>query len=138
MKWFQRCAAIAMGLTLAACGGSDNDSSPPNATIRISHLAPDAPKVDVRVDGAAFLTAVDYGSSSGLKPVAAGSHEVAVDGILPAGTTTVIGPVSLELKPDTQYDVLAVGKLAGSGDTAFGPLVTERPNKAHTGGDIRV
>ena len=42
MKWFQRCAAIAMGLTLAACGGSDNDSSPPNATIRISHLAPDA------------------------------------------------------------------------------------------------
>ncbi|MNZ52565.1 hypothetical protein D3C78_704140 [compost metagenome] len=139
MKWFQRCAAIAMGLTLAACGGSDNDSSPPNATIRISHLAPDAPKVDVRVDGAAFLTAVDYGSSSGLKPVAAGSHEVAVDGILPGGTTTtVIGPVSLELKPDTQYDVLAVGKLAGSGDTAFGPLVIERPNQAPTGGDIRV
>ena len=88
MKWIQRCAALAMVLGLAACGGSENDSSPPNAIIRISHLAPDAPKVDVRVDGAAFLTAVDYGSSSGLKPVAAGSHEVAVDGILPSGTAT--------------------------------------------------
>ncbi|WP_429110218.1 DUF4397 domain-containing protein [Aeromonas media] len=127
-----------MVLGLAACGGSENDSSPPNAAIRISHLAPDAPKVNVNVDGAPLLTAVDYGSSSGLKPVAAGSHEVAVDGILPGGTSTVIGPVSLDLKPDTQYDVLAVGKLAGSGDTAFGPLVIERPNQGPTGGDIRV
>ncbi|MFQ2154145.1 DUF4397 domain-containing protein [Aeromonas sanarellii] len=138
MKWIQRCAALAMILGLAACGGSDNDSSPPNAAIRINHLAPDAPRVNVNVDGAALLTAVDYGSSSGLKPIAAGSHELAVDGILPGGTTTVIGPVSLELKPDTQYDVLAVGKLAGSGDTAFGPLVIERPNQAPSGGDIRV
>lgn len=140
MKWFQRCAAIAMGLTLVACGGSDNDSGMvnTNTAIRISHLAPDAPKVNVKVDGTPFLTAVDYGSSSGLKPVAAGSHEVAVDGILPGGTTTVIGPVSLELKPDTQYDVLAVGKLAGSGDSAFGPLVIERPSQAPMGGDIRV
>jgi len=138
MKWIQRCAALAMVLGLAACGGSENDSSPPNAAIRISHLAPDAPKVNVNVDGAPLLTAVDYGSSSGLKPVAAGSHEVAVDGILPSGTATVIGPVSLDLKPDTQYDVLAVGKLAGSGDTAFGPLVIERPNQGPTGGDIRV
>ncbi|WP_332067298.1 DUF4397 domain-containing protein [Aeromonas media] len=138
MKWIQRCAALAMVLGLAACGGSENDSSPPNAAIRISHLAPDAPKVNVNVDGAPLLTAVDYGASSGLKPVTAGSHEVAVDGILPSGTSTVIGPVSLDLKPDTQYDVLAVGKLEGSGDTAFGPLVIERPNQAPMGGDIRV
>ena len=62
MKWIQRCAALAMVLGLAACGGSENDSSPPNAAIRISHLAPDAPKVNVNVDGAPFLTAVDYGS----------------------------------------------------------------------------
>ncbi len=138
MKWIQRCAALAMILGLTACGGSDNDSSPPNAAIRISHLAPDAPRVNVNVDGAAFLTAVDFGSSSGLKPVAAGSHEVAVDGILPSGTATVIGPVSLDLKPDTQYDVLAVGKLTGSGDTAFGPLVIERPDQMPAGGEIRV
>jgi Domain of unknown function (DUF4397) len=140
MKWMQSLAAIAMGFALAACGSSDNDNgtSNTNTAIRISHLAPDAPKVDVTVDGAAFLTAVDYGSSSGLKPLKAGSYRVAVDGILPGGTTTVIGPVSLELKPDTQYDVLAVGKLAGSGDTAFGPLVIERPSQTPTGGDIRV
>ncbi|WP_042012929.1 DUF4397 domain-containing protein [Aeromonas fluvialis] len=144
MKWIQRLAAIAMGLTLAACGGSDSSSSSDNTNtntntaIRISHLAPDAPKVDVKVNGSTFLTDVDFGSSSGLKPVKAGSYSIAVDAILPGSTATVIGPVTLELKSDTQYDVLAIGKLTGSGDTQFGPLVLERPNMAPAASDIRV
>jgi len=140
MKWIQSLAAIAMGLSLAACGGSDNSSSSDNTNtaIRITHLAPDAPKVDVKVNGSTFLTAVDFGTSSGLKSVKAGSYSVAVDAILPGSTATVIGPVTLELKSDTQYDVLAVGKLTGSGDTQFGPLVLERPNKAPAASDIRV
>lgn len=140
MKWTQYCAAVVMGIALTACGGSDDDHSAPdtNTTVRVSHLAPDVPQVNVMVDDSRFLSGVDYGVSSGLKPVAAGSYKVAVDGILPTSTATVIGPVELDFAADTQYDLLAIGKLSGSGDTAFGPLVIERPSQGPVGDNIRV
>ena len=49
-------AAVAL---TAACSDS-NDSSTPQAQLRVVHASPDAPNVDVYLDGSKVLTNVPY------------------------------------------------------------------------------
>ena len=101
---------------LVACGGSSNsDFTLPQqgAELRVTHASPDAPAVNVYVDGAVALEAVGFKQSSGLiefdEP---GSVDVEVRGILPDGSeVSVIGPVELSLARGERTDVIAVGKL---------------------------
>ncbi len=114
-----------------ACGG-DNDNDDPDtnpnpdvemAKIRIFHGSPDAPPVDVSLNGAVALEDVDYAVSSGFVDVEAGTSEVQIDGLLPGGeTTTVIGPVDLDFTADMKYEILAVNEVA-----AIEPVVVSRP-----------
>jgi hypothetical protein len=102
----------------------DNLATPAsgNAHVRFMHLSPDAPAVDVAVDGGAVVFAdFSFKEISVFTPLPAGSYDLEVR---LAGTTTV----ALDLAPITLdagkiYTVFAKGSVAGSGATALGAQI---------------
>jgi len=127
--------AIAAGL--AGCD-NDNDSiaaAPAAETFRLQvlHASPDAPAVNVLVDGAEALADVAYKSGSAALELEVGDYEIQVDGIVPGGVATVIGPVTLTFDADTLYSVVAVNDVAG-----IEPLVLEQADTAVSAGSARL
>lgn len=128
------CAAgliVAGSIVIAACG---SDGGTPQTELRVIHASPDAPKVNVLLDGDAVLTEVDYKGGSGLNSLDRGTYDITVDAITPAGDATVITVNDAVLDADTDYTVLAIGKVA-SGTLA--PLVIANPDTAVTSGQAR-
>jgi len=132
---------LAAMLGLAACDSNNSVSPPPppppppppTAELRVLHASPDAPAVDVLIDGAAALTDVDYKAGSPVQTVDAGDYDVQVDGITPGGPVTVIGPVTLTLDADTQYIVAAVGDVA-----SIEPVILTQDTAGATAGNARL
>lgn len=81
-------------------------------TVRVFHGSADAPKVNLWVDGAAAVSGLDYQESTGVLELDEGTYNIAVEGVIPGGNATVIGPVDLTLAGNTAYDVIAVGSVA--------------------------
>lgn len=110
MKKFKLIVASLLAVTvLAAC---DNNDGIAVATYRVLHAVPDAPKVNVLVDGVQLLEEVDYKEGTGFLPDAAGTYSVQVDAIVPGGVATVIGPADVPLNADTETSIIAVGNTA--------------------------
>ena len=83
-----------------------------NAMVRVFHASPDAPAVNLWVDGSVALENLDYAESTGYLTVPEGEHEIAVEGIIPGGNAVVIGPADIDFMGNTDYDVIAVGAVA--------------------------
>lgn len=105
---------------LAAIGAQvfvDNNGAPAagKAHVRLVHLSPDAPAVDIVVPAANNLklfSNIAYKGAGDYTPVAAGSYNLLVNA---AGTsTTALKVDGLNLKPGTVYTVWAFGLLAGT------------------------
>lgn len=126
---------------LFACSDNDNDDNdsgdsvepPPPVEVeasqlRVTHASPDAPAVNVYVNGDLALENVDYKQSSGLitfdEPA---TLSVEVRGILPdSSEVSVIGPVDLTLVEGQRTDVIAFGSLFDSdGNVNIAPLVLD-------------
>ena len=124
-------------LMLAACDSSDNnppvDPPVPSATVQVLHASPDAPAVDVVVDGEEALSDVDFKASSGWIDVDAGTYSVEVQGILPNGNATVIGPADLTFEADTINTVVALNDVGN-----IEPLVLTQPRTPVSAGAARV
>lgn len=92
------------------------------AHVRFIHLAPNAPKVDIAIDGGAVVFAnVSFKEGYAFTPLTAGSYDLEVR---VAGTTTV----ALDLDPITVadgkiYTVFAKGFLGGAGAQALGASI---------------
>jgi hypothetical protein len=131
---------LASALFVAACS-SDNDTpeqtppAPPAPTskIQVLHGSPDAPTVDVLADGSVLLSEVDYKTSSPVLTLDAGTYSIAIEGILPGGNATVIGPVDLTFDADTVYTIAAVNDVA-----SIEPVVISRPDTAVSAGSARL
>ena len=129
---------LALGLTMVALavapGCSDDDNNPitPTATarVRVLHASPDAPAVDVLVDGAVVLSNVTFTQASGYLDVPAGSRDIAVRA---SGTTSVVIDATLDLAAGTDYTVIARGLLA-----SIEPWVLVDNNAAPTAGNVKV
>ncbi len=141
MKFPKILALIAGAIAVSACSDSDNDDHPfvpppaAQAEVRITHASPDAPRVNVYVDGALALEGVDYKQSSGIITRAAGAVEVEVRGILADGSeTTVIGPAQLDLAENTRTDVVAINNVA----MIEPKLITDDDIAAVAGVELRV
>lgn len=96
------------------------------------HASPDAPTVNVYVDGA-LLTDLDYKQGSAQVGLAVLTRTIRVDGILPGGDATVIGPVDLSLEADTIYTIAAVNEVA-----AIEPVVISQPDIPVSAGSARL
>ncbi|HSM31120.1 MAG TPA: DUF4397 domain-containing protein [Woeseiaceae bacterium] len=125
-------------LVLAACDSNDNDPAPvtpaaPTTTVQVLHGSPDAPAVDVLVDGAVALSGVDYKDASGWLTLDAGTYSVEVQGILPGGNAAVIGPADLAFDADTINTVVALNDVQN-----IEPLVLTQPDTPVSAGAARV
>jgi hypothetical protein len=90
------------------------------ALVRVAHFSPDAPAVDVYVDGDRVLSGVEYPAVSEYLELPAGSHELAVR---PAGAAASSDPVieaTASVKAGAAYTVAAVGALADIKAAVFG------------------
>lgn len=119
------------GLALGACTDSDSPTSPlaanRTALVRAIHLSPDAPLVDVWVDGSVVLQDLPYPVQSQYLEVPAGSHRVQVT---PANASApVVIDVTTTLSGGTAYSLAATG-LLGDGSLAALPLVDTLTTKS--------
>lgn len=128
--------SVWFGLVLFALVGcnsdSDNDEEvvvpPPEpvamAKVQIIHASPDAPRVNLILDGAEIAASVDYRVATAATDITAGEHTAEVKAILPGGTTIdAFEAVTADFSEDTIYTVLAVGGLS-----AIEPLILTRPD----------
>jgi hypothetical protein len=126
-------------LSAGCSSSSDTNFTPPppapplpTAELRFIHASPDAPDVNVAGPLTTFVSGLAYKEASAFQTFAAATLNVRVDGIVPGGTATVIGPVDLALADDTAYTVIAVGEVA-----AIGALVLAEPISAVAAGSVR-
>lgn len=143
-KGWMTTAMVAAITLMAGCDDDDNNSrrssersvhpeSDGRAQVRVVHAVADAPNVNVLANGDTLLSDVPYGVASGLLAVNPGTYSLQVDGILPAGTATVIGPADVALPDDLITSVLAVNTLAG-----IEPLIVTTPDTRVASDSVRV
>jgi hypothetical protein len=138
MNHLSKLIVVAGALVLAACDSNDNDSPPVNlpaesTTVQVLHASPNAPSVDVLVNGEVALNGVDYKDSSGWGDFEAGTYSVDVQGILPDGNAAVIGPADLPFEADTINTVVALNDVQN-----IEPLVLTQPSTPVSAGAARV
>ena len=126
----------AIGATAIAGAGTtaaQSDSNTPTdesvggdaqARLRVAHLSPDAPNVDVHLDGETVLEDVAFRTVSAYLTVPAGSPTVAITA---AGSDTVVFEGTVPLEGEMDYTVAAVGDLA---EETFRPLVLTDTNRS--------
>ena len=133
-------SAAALALVLAGCSDSSNNKKPdevippPPAQFKVQalHASPDAPMVNVSI-GAGTVSDVDYKEGTGALALNVGTYTVKVDGIVPGGNATVIGPVDLTFAANTLYRIVAVGGVAD-----IEALVLQQPDTAVPAGSVRL
>ena len=130
------CALLIVPLLFACSDGNNNSNNnnlaepeplPQASQVRVTHASPDAPAVNVYVNGELALEAVDYKQSSGLvsfdEPT---TIEVEVRGILPDGSeVTVIGPADVALEEGIRTDIVAYDTLANIKPAILAPVTIE-------------
>jgi len=144
---------------LAGCGGDDTetatDTEPSTATptetemmatptettagtasVRVAHMSPNAPNVDVYVDGSAVLEDVPFGAVSSYLEVPAGEREIEITAAGDPDTSVFAGGVPVEA--DTAYTIAAIGELGDMGERPFEPLVLEDDNSEVSGNEARL
>ena len=82
------------------------------ARVRVLHLSPDAPKVDVYVDGTSTLTAVPFKTATKHVQVPAGTHSVEVRPAGSASGGSRLATADATLAPGAAYTLAAVGLAA--------------------------
>ncbi len=114
-------AIAAAPLALSACSDDDESVTAPSAgtaQVRVAHLSPDAPAVDVFVNGTRAVSGAAFRDVTGYLPVPAGSVNIRVT---PAGATSpVVIDATVNLNNGGNYTVAATGFLA-----AIQPLLLE-------------
>jgi hypothetical protein len=124
---YSRAALAALLMGIVGCGDSGDSSE---ARVRVFHASPDAPAVDVLVNGGRVLEDVPYTVSSEFLPVDAGQSRIQVN---VAGTDTTAIDATLELAEDTDYFIVAADKVA-----KIAPLVFTADRKDPEAGTARV
>lgn len=139
MKVLQSLAVLSAALFVAACDSDNNNrnnADPEFFKLQVLHASPDAPNVNVFLDGTEALSNVAFGESSPLLSLEARPglpYTVRVDAILPGGTATVIGPVDIDFAADTIYTIAAVNDVAN-----IEPAVITQPDVPVSAGSARL
>lgn len=124
-------ALLLVGALTGACSDDDDTTSPDGeARVRVVHASPDAPDVDVLVDGAEVLDDVPYLAASDYLDVPAGDRSLTVN---VAGSTTTVIDADVALSDGGDYTVIAAGPAA-----SIEPIVLEDDNVAPAAGNAKV
>ncbi|MBV0925596.1 DUF4397 domain-containing protein [Halomicroarcula limicola] len=107
-----------------------------NASVRVAHMSPNAPNVDVYVDDSAVLEDVPFGAVSDYLDVPAGERMVEITAAGDRDTSVFSGAVPVEA--ETAYTVAAIGEIGEEADQPFEPLILEDDNSDPGGETARV
>lgn len=91
---------------------ADTTAPPGEARVRVAHASPDAPNVDVWIDGSVALTNVPFAQVSDYAVLSASSHLIQVEPTGSGGTGPFVISATVALAADTDYTVAAVDELA--------------------------
>jgi hypothetical protein len=128
---------LLFALVLAAfvtAGCSDDDDSPtapgtPPARVNVVHASPDAPAVDLLVDGTIKGTGLAFPNNTGYLDVAAGARNIKVN---VSGTSTTAINADLTLTSGVNYSVFAVDSVASIAPVVLtDDLTAPAAGKAH-------
>jgi hypothetical protein len=149
MKIRQSYLGLALGLIVAGFVGCSDDAVSPTSPslappeqlpapsvndvrLRVAHLSPDAPPVDIIVNGNVTLTNVPYTAVSDYLELAAGDYRIQVT---PAGdNTTSVIDATVTLRSGNVYTVAATGLLS-AGDLQ--PLILRDDLSLGSGARVR-
>ena len=134
---------IATALCLTGCGSSNNNEVPPTPTppppppepdafVEVIHASPDAPNVNIRIDGEEAFSDVPYKAVGGALLVEE-TVSVEVEGIIPGGNAVVIGPADIDPVTGDRTTVVAVNAVAD-----IEPLVLSASIEGLSGTDAQV
>ena len=120
-------AVLASAATVAAC----SDDDPATTTrLRAVHLSPDAPNVDIIVNGSQVATDVAYDESTDYYAIPSGTTDIQVQAV---GSNDDVLAASPSLAANTDYTVIAANLLA-----SIEPLLLTDNNTAPTAGNVKV
>ena len=123
---------VFIAVLVALAGAADAQTG--NARLRVLHASPDAPNVDVYVDGAEAISNLAFGSITDYTSVPAGAHAVKVFPTSANGTgTPVIDVPSVTLDAGKDYTVAAANVVA-----SIEPVVLVDNNAAPAAGKAHV
>ena len=138
-RFFTVLSAIAVTALLSAC--NDSSSRRPAATTpvvpassvvyEVFHASQDAPEVEVTA-GSDTVKGIDFGEGA-FFDLLEGSVDVTVDGVLPGGPATVIGPATIAGVDGQRITVIALNEV-----TSIEPLVLVDDQPAVDAGEVRV
>ena len=127
----KRLMSVVMVLGLVAVMATSAFAAEGKARVRVVHASPDAPAVDVWVNGAPAFKNAPFKGITSYAELAGGNYDVQV---VPAGATTpVVIKGALGFGTDKDYTVIALGKLAN-----IAPLVLEDNNAIPENGKAHV
>jgi len=104
------------GTSSVSAAGLDDET----ARVRVGHLSPDAPNVDILVDGSRALSDVPFGTISDYLPVPAGDRTVAITAAGDPETVVFEGDVGVTA--GGTFTIAAIGELS---EETFQPLILE-------------
>ncbi len=130
IKLLALAAALAIPVGLGACSDDDPMSPASQSRVRVLHASPDAPPVDVLVDGQVVLQNVAYQAFSDYLDVPAGARNFQVR---VTGTTTTVIDVTPTLSDGQDYTVIAKGLVS-----SIGVLLLEDDNTPPAAGNVKV
>jgi Domain of unknown function (DUF4397) len=123
-------ALAVVSAIIGGCGGSDDDNN--EGSLRVGHFSPDAPAVDVLVDGGRVAQDVTFGENSGYLAIESGRRTLSVNA---ANSPNSVISAPIDIQPDESVTVLAINRLA-----QITPLVLrdERTPASNNGVKVRV
>jgi hypothetical protein len=132
--------AVGAGLLGLALVGCDDPSDRYDAAlaaqrfdVRVVHASPDAPNVNAELEGIPLARNLGFKEATRFVGYpGTGQRTVQVDGLVPGGEVTVIGPAELSFEAGTSYSVIAVGPVV-----AIEPLIIANPTSAVPAGNVR-
>ena len=122
--------ALFATVSLIGCSSDDNPVAPtPQARVMAVHASPDAPAVDLVVDGTVAGTGLAFPNNTAYLNVPAGTRNVKVN---VAGTTTTVINANLPVSGGTSYTVFASDVVANIGAVVLiDDLTAPASGKAH-------
>jgi len=125
--------ALAAAIGVLAVFSAASAQTADEARLRVLHASPDAPAVDIFLDGQKAITNLAFDSITDYVKVPAGEHTVKVFAAPSGGSGTAVIDAKVTLSAGTDYTVAAVGKLAN-----IEPLVLVDNNSAPSSGQARL
>jgi hypothetical protein len=136
IRWVALAAILPLvTLPTAACDDEDNDAPDPGtAQLRVVHLSPDAPAVDVWVDGEArAVESLAFGEGTDYLTLDVASYDFAVSAAGTSAAESVLDIDAVSLSKDERYTVVAFDSLS-----SIQALLLEEDTMGVGSGDIRI